>query len=66
MRKLRVMIVAGTLGSLVAATGCNENSPPPKSFSQNISAPAEKVAGKPGIKPKGQNKQVRSFTVPDQ
>lgn len=67
-RILRRLIFAGVGLSLAVASGCSETSAPPKSFSQNVTLPQPnqpgKATGKAAQKLHLQNRQVRSFTVP--
>ena len=65
MRLLRGLVLAGVGFSLASAGGCGENSEAPKSFSKNVTAPAQAVPGKAAQKTVIKNQQVRGFTVPN-
>ena len=65
MRLLRGPVLAGVGFSLASAGGCGASPEPPKSFSENVTPPPANAPGKTAQKPRGQNQQVRSFTVPN-
>jgi hypothetical protein len=63
-RWLRGRLLLGLSAALIVS-GCGESPQAPKSFSKNVGPPPVQ-AGKAKAKVRGQNQQVRSFTVPAQ